>query len=137
MREKFQTTESIHAGRCIKRLREMLGIKQEALALALGPQWNQQRVSLLEKRRNVDFELLEQVADALGVSINTLVNLDPESVMAIITGKGNERNELLYFDPFQKWMESMKENRKLVRKLLRAKDKLIKCLERSSRSSGE
>jgi transcriptional regulator with XRE-family HTH domain len=32
----------------LKRFREMLGIKQEALASALGDDWNQKKISLLK-----------------------------------------------------------------------------------------
>jgi hypothetical protein len=40
------TTKKIHEGRNVKRFREMLGIKQDALAADLGDDWNQQKVSL-------------------------------------------------------------------------------------------
>jgi len=35
--------QKIHQGRNIKRFREMLGIKQEALAFDLGEEWNQEK----------------------------------------------------------------------------------------------
>ena len=44
----------IHEGRNVKRFREMLGIKQDALAADLGDDWNQQRVSLLEQKETID-----------------------------------------------------------------------------------
>ncbi len=40
----------IHQGRNVKRFREMLGIKQDALAFELGEDWNQQKISLLEQK---------------------------------------------------------------------------------------
>lgn len=52
----------IHQGRNIKRFREMLGIKQEALANELGDDWNQRKISLLEQKDVVEDELLVQVA---------------------------------------------------------------------------
>jgi hypothetical protein len=42
--------ENIHQGRNVKRFREMLGIKQEALAYELGSDWNQNKISLLEQK---------------------------------------------------------------------------------------
>lgn len=42
------THRKIHQGRNIKRFREMLGIKQDALAFEQGDDWNQQKISLLE-----------------------------------------------------------------------------------------
>ncbi|MGN6212536.1 hypothetical protein [Parafilimonas sp.] len=40
--------KTIHEGRNVKRIREMLGIKQETLVLELGDDWNQKKISLLE-----------------------------------------------------------------------------------------
>jgi len=36
--------KTIHEGRNVKRIREILGIKQEALALELGDDWNQKKI---------------------------------------------------------------------------------------------
>ncbi|WP_243630223.1 hypothetical protein [Taibaiella soli] len=44
----------LHGGRNIKRFREMLGIKQEALAFELGDDWTQKKVSLLEQKESVE-----------------------------------------------------------------------------------
>ena len=49
----------IHQGRNVKRFREMLGIKQEALAVELGDDWNQRKVSLLEQKEVIEDELVE------------------------------------------------------------------------------
>jgi hypothetical protein len=46
----------IHEGRNLKRFRELLSLKQEALAFELGEDWNQQKVSLLEQREKIDSE---------------------------------------------------------------------------------
>lgn len=48
----------IHEGRNIKRFREMLGIKQDALAADLSEDWNQQKISLLEQKQTIDMPLL-------------------------------------------------------------------------------
>ena len=53
--------EKIHQGRNVKRFREMFGIKQEALAIALGDDWNQKKISLLEQTETIEDDLLEQV----------------------------------------------------------------------------
>ena len=47
-------TKKIHEGRNVKRFREMLGIKQDALAADLGDDWNQQKISLLEQKETID-----------------------------------------------------------------------------------
>ena len=41
----------VHEGRNIKRFREMLGIKQDALAADLGDDWNQQKSLSSNKRK--------------------------------------------------------------------------------------
>jgi hypothetical protein len=41
----------IHEGRNLRRIREILGVKQEALAAELGDDWNQQKISYLEQKR--------------------------------------------------------------------------------------
>jgi len=53
-------SEKIHHGRNIKRFREMMGIKQEALAFELGPEWSQKKISQLEQKEEVEEELLRQ-----------------------------------------------------------------------------
>lgn len=44
--------KKIHQGRNIKRFREMLGIKQDALTYELGEDWNQKKISLLEQKES-------------------------------------------------------------------------------------
>lgn len=36
--------KKIHQGRNVKRFREILGLKQEGLAMELGEDWNQKKV---------------------------------------------------------------------------------------------
>lgn len=57
--------KKIHQGRNIKRFREILGIKQDALAYELGEDWNQKKISLLEQKESVEKDILEQVAKIL------------------------------------------------------------------------
>jgi hypothetical protein len=52
----------IHEGRNVKRFREMLGIKQDALAFELGEDWNQKRISLLEQKETIEPAILQQVS---------------------------------------------------------------------------
>ncbi|MGC4103629.1 hypothetical protein [Ferruginibacter sp.] len=56
--------QKIHEGRNVKRFREMLGIKQEALAFELGDEWNQKKISLLEAKESIDTPLLSQISAA-------------------------------------------------------------------------
>ncbi len=53
-------SKKIHQGRNVKRFREMLGIKQDALAFDLGEDWNQKKISLLEQKEIIEDLLLKR-----------------------------------------------------------------------------
>jgi len=66
--EKTDTPRTVHQGRNVKRFREMLGIKQEALADQLGGDWSQKKISLLESKEILEAALLDELAKALKVA---------------------------------------------------------------------
>ena len=86
------TTKKIHEGRNIKRFREMLGIKQDALAADLGDDWNQQKVSLLEQKETIDPSLLQQISAALKIPAEAIQNFDENSVINIISNTVNNND---------------------------------------------
>jgi len=59
----------------------MLGLKQEALALELGEDWNQKKVSLLEAKEEIEPQLLEQVAKVLKVPKEAIENFDEQAAI--------------------------------------------------------
>ncbi|RKR08775.1 DNA-binding XRE family transcriptional regulator [Flavobacterium sp. 90] len=67
-----------HIGRNISRIRELRGMKQEALAQAIGS--NQQAISGIEGSEEVDPKKLVEIAKALGVTVEALENFSEESV---------------------------------------------------------
>lgn len=77
------STKSNHIGRKISRIRELRGMKQEALAAKLGI--SQQSVSQLEQSEIVEDEKLEKIAKALGVSKEAIKNFNEEAVFNIIS----------------------------------------------------
>lgn len=84
--------KKIHQGRNIKRFREMLGIKQEALAFELGDDWNQKKVSLLEQKEIVESDVLVQVAQILKVPAEAIENFDEEQAINIISNTASFDN---------------------------------------------
>ncbi|MBT1688870.1 helix-turn-helix domain-containing protein [Dawidia soli] len=64
--------DEIHHGRNIKRIRELLGWKQEALAAALGIGWSQKRVSIIEGKARINHIDLQKIATILGISEDLL-----------------------------------------------------------------
>jgi transcriptional regulator with XRE-family HTH domain len=72
-------TKPKHIGRNISRIRELKGIKQEALATAIGV--SQQSVSNIEASESVEEEKLVEVAKALGVSVEAIKNFSEEAMI--------------------------------------------------------
>jgi transcriptional regulator with XRE-family HTH domain len=72
------TSKPKHIGRNISRIRELKGMKQEALAIAIG--LSQQTISNIEASETVDKEKLAEIAKALGVTIEAIENFSEESV---------------------------------------------------------
>jgi len=121
--------------RNIKRFRDMFGIKQEALALELGDDWSQKKVSRLEENERVEEDVLEQVAKILKVPVEAIKNFDEQVAINIISNTFNDGsilNGINYnptFNPVDKLVEALDENKKLYERLLKEKDEKISLLE--------
>lgn len=76
--------QKIHQGRNVKRFREMLGIKQEALAYELGDDWNQKKISMLEQKEVIDTTILTQISSSLKIPVEAFQNFDEEQAVNII-----------------------------------------------------
>ena len=133
------TPSPTHIGRKISRIRELRGMKQEALATALGV--SQQTVSNLENSEELDDKRLKEVAEALGVSKEAIENFSEEAVLNIIgnTYHVDNSSAINYgctFNPLDKVVALFEEKEKLYERLLQAeKDKVMyleKLLNKSS-----
>jgi transcriptional regulator with XRE-family HTH domain len=129
--------KNIHQGRNVKRFREMLGWKQEALALALGDDWSQKRVSLLEAKEIIEEDLLTQVAAILKVPVEAIKNFDEEKAIhniqnnydnAVIHG-GPTVNNNCTFNPIEKLIELFEENKNLYERLLASEREKLELLK--------
>jgi transcriptional regulator with XRE-family HTH domain len=135
------TTEKpnqIHQGRNIKRFREMLGLKQEALAYALGEEWSQKKVSLLEAKEVVEDDILNQVAEILKVPVEAIRNFDEQAAVtyfntfndnSINQGAVGSQNYHCSFNPIDKWLEVIEENKKLYERLLASEREKVEILK--------
>lgn len=124
--------KKIHQGRNIKRFREMLGIKQEALAFELGDDWNQKKVSLLEQKETVESDILAQVAKILKVPAEAIENFDEEQAVNIISNTVNNNdnatgNSLYSYQPTFNPIDKMVE---LYERMLEQQKEMIEKLER-------
>ena len=136
------TTKKIHEGRNIKRFREMLGIKQDALAADLGDDWNQQKVSLLEQKESIDPALLQQISSALKIPAEAIQNFDEEQAVNIIANTfdngaiGYNRAEVQHFNPVEKLVQLHEEKIALYERMLKEKDEMMGRLEKLVEKKG-
>ncbi len=112
----------------------MMGIKREGLAIELGDDWNQQRVSLLEQKETVEQAILEQVSAALKIPVEAFQNFHEEQAINIISNTVNNNdnasgnslfNHYPTFNPIDKIVElyeklvaSEKEKVELLKKMI-------------------
>jgi transcriptional regulator with XRE-family HTH domain len=123
---QHEANRTVHEGRNVKRIREILGIKQETLAFDLGI--SQQAISALEQKEALDKEMLEKVANALKISPDAIRNFNEEGVINNISCDFNDHssNNVNYnynFNPIDKIVE-------LYDTLLQSEREKIALLER-------
>jgi len=121
-----------HIGRNISRIRELRGMKQGALADAIGT--SQQTISGIETSETVDFDKLVQIAKALGVTVEAIENFTEESVFNFFNnfydnsanngqGNGNTNHNACTFNPLDKVVE-------LYERLVQAEKDKVEYLEK-------
>lgn len=123
-------TETLHIGRKISRIRELRNMKQESLAAELGI--SQQAVSKIEQTAEVEEEVLEKIAKVLGVTKEAIKNFNEEGVINYFnTFNDHSFNNGAYnafgcnFNPIEKWMEVVEENKKLYAEKVALLERLL------------
>lgn len=139
-KQEIQTmSEKIHHGRNIKRFREMMGIKQEALAFELGPDWSQKKISLLEQREEIEEELLRQVGEILQIPVEAIKKFDEEQAINIISNTFHDfkdnaiasaMNYQCSFNPIDKIVQLYDDKIALYERMLKEKDEMMARLEK-------
>lgn len=103
-----------HHGRSMRRMREVMGVTQETIALELGI--TQPAVWKLEQKEVIDDETLKKVADILKVPVDAIKNYREDSMINFIANTFNETGTVGYnsnstnnnyctFNPFDKIVE--------------------------------
>ncbi|MCC4229624.1 MULTISPECIES: helix-turn-helix domain-containing protein [Zunongwangia] len=131
-------TKTSHIGRKISRIRELRGMKQEALAAELGI--SQQSVSSLEQSEHIEDEKLERVAKVLGVSKEAIESFSEENLIYNIqnnyegSNKGassvSVSNLNCTFNPLDRLVQAYEEKEKLYERLLKAEKEKVAYLEK-------
>ncbi|MCL1674004.1 helix-turn-helix domain-containing protein [Elizabethkingia meningoseptica] len=128
-------SKKIHQGRNVKRFREMLGIKQDALAFDLGEDWNQKKISLLEQKETIEEDILAKISEILKIPVEAIENLDEEQAVNIIAntfgdhGIGYQRNDNPVFNPLDQVIKLHEEKIALYERMLKEKDEMMAKLE--------
>jgi len=122
-----------HIGRKISRLRELRGLKQEALAIELGI--SQQAVSKIEQSENIEDEVLEKVAKVLGVTGEAIKNFSEEAVINFIANTYND-NAASYghyynFNAIDKIVSLYDEKVALLERLLQSEKEKVEIMKLS------
>jgi len=126
MEASFETV-SRHDGYNVKRLREILGIKQDELADKLGI--TQQAISKMEQKDILDDELLDKIGNILNIPAEAIKKFNDEKAHHIIinTIQNNEtvtqtQNYNPTFNPMEKVVE-------LYERMLKAEQEKVSLLE--------
>ncbi len=114
----------------------MLGIKQEALALDLGEDWNQKKISLLEQKETIENQLLEKISEVLKIPVEAFQNFDEEQAVNLISctfsdnAMFNNRIEVQNINPIDKIVQLHEEKIALYERMLKEKDEMMSRLEK-------
>ncbi|WP_087138292.1 helix-turn-helix transcriptional regulator [Elizabethkingia meningoseptica] len=136
MTDTTTPNHKIHQGRNIKRFREMLGIKQDALAYELGDDWNQQKVSLLEQKETIETPLLQQISAVLKIPVEAIQNFNEEQAVNIIANTFHDSSMLNAinhnptFYPVEEIRKLHEEKIELFERMLKEKDEMMARLEK-------
>ena len=125
--------QKIHEGRNVKRFREMLGIKQDALAYELGEEWNQKKVSILEQKETIDETLLERIAAVLKIPAEAIQNFDEEKAVNFISSTFNDNAVGVIvnnYNPIDQIIQLHEEKIALYERMLKEKEEMMLRLEK-------
>ena len=119
-------TETLHIGRKISRIRELRGMKQEALALELGI--SQQAISKLKQSEKVEEEVLDKIAKALGVTAEGLKHFTEDSVSNNINNF-HDNSIQNNFNPIEKVIQLYDKKVALLERLLASEREKVEILK--------
>jgi len=139
METDFKTEKTIHLGRKVQRVREIIGYKQSTLAERAG--MSQQNISKLEQSEQIPDETLEELAKGLGVTADFIKNFDEEkaiyNIQTHFTYHNGSTNSNLNWQPtfinnpidkvvelFEKLLQSEKEKLEILNTLTKQIEEL-------------
>lgn len=91
--------EKIHEGKNLKRIREIMGMKQEALGQKCESKFDQRRISEFENSWTIAEPALKELADALGITVEFIRAFNEEKAIYYIQHNqdSSKQNSLNHF----------------------------------------
>ncbi|MCL2649553.1 MAG: helix-turn-helix domain-containing protein [Candidatus Azobacteroides sp.] len=127
--ETTTSCSAVHHGRNIRRLREMLGVKQEAIAIELNI--TQQAMSKLERKEQIEDEILEKVAKVLKVPVESIKNFNDEFAINVIANTFNDTfNENSSFIAYKPTFNPIDKVIELYERMLKSEQEKVALLEK-------
>lgn len=120
-----------HLGYNVKRLREILGVKQEDLAERMH--LTQQSVSKLENKEDIDNETLERIANAMNIPSEAIKNFTDEGAIHIMSNNFSDNstayNNFQINNPIERIIQLYEEKVELYERMLESEKEKVALLE--------
>ena len=118
-----------------KRLREILGVKQEDLAERMGV--SQQTVSRFEQTETLDDDTLIKIAEALKIPVEAIKNYSDDATINIVANTFQDdamsgwyaMHYQCTFNPLEKVIELYNDKVELYERMLKAEQEKVSLLE--------
>ena len=133
----METTDRVkreHLGYNVKRLREILGVKQEDLAERM--QLSQQSISKLENKDDLDNETLEKVANALNIPSEAIKRFTDEGAVHVISNTFADNTSIATVinnypinNPIERIVQLYDEKVELYERMLKSAEEKVALLE--------
>lgn len=126
-------TKKKHHGYNVKRLREILGVKQEDLAERM--ELSQQTISKFENKDTLENDVLDKIAKALNIPVEAIKNYDDEAAINIVSNTYQDEavsyavHYKCTFNPIEKVVSLYDEKVELLERMLKAEKEKVALLE--------
>jgi len=126
---EIMSSGTIHHGQNIKRFRDILGVKQERIAIGLGI--SQQAMSKLEQKEQIDDDLLDKISKILNVPVEAIKNFNDEAAINIVANNFNETSSLIchqinpidrIIELYERLLQTEKEKNALLEQMIAGKN---------------
>lgn len=119
----------MHTGKNIGKIRELLGIKQESLAVTL--KISQQTISKIEQTANLTEQTVERIAIAMGVSANMIYHYNDQIIINFLKESipiaENQSSEIANYLPFLEKIFELYERLLIAEVRLKQKSPNTRC----------